>query len=353
MDQTNPLAELTHKRRLSALGPGGLTRERAGFDVRDVHYSQYGRVCPVETPEGGNIGLITSLATYARINDLGFVETPYRKVRAGRVTKKIEWLSANEEQEKTIAQANAPLKPDGRFRNEYVLCRRQGDSTYVTRTDIDYIDVAPTQLVSVASALIPFLEHDDGNRALMGSNMQRQAVPLLQTESPIVGTGLERKVAADSGAAVTANRNGRVKQVTADEIVVDTGPKRANARRPLAKLSQHERYRLKKFWRTNQDTAINQRPLVNVGDRVKVGDVIADGSSTTAAGWRWAATCRSRSCRGTGTTSRTRSWCRSAWCATTSSLRSTSRSWTCMSATPSLGPRRSRARSPMSGTKSF
>ena len=280
MDQTNPLAELTHKRRLSALGPGGLTRERAGFDVRDVHYSQYGRVCPVETPEGGNIGLITSLATYARINDLGFVETPYRKVRAGRVTKKIEWLSANEEQEKTIAQANAPLKPDGRFRNEYVLCRRQGDSTYVTRTDIDYIDVAPTQLVSVASALIPFLEHDDGNRALMGSNMQRQAVPLLQTESPIVGTGLERKVAADSGAAVTANRNGRVKQVTADEIVVDTGPKRANARRPLAKLSQHERYRLKKFWRTNQDTAINQRPLVNVGDRVKVGDVIADGSST-------------------------------------------------------------------------
>ncbi len=280
MDQTNPLAELTHKRRLSALGPGGLTRERAGFEVRDVHYSQYGRVCPVETPEGGNIGLITSLATYARINDLGFVETPYRRVQRGQVTHKIEWLSANEEQEKTIAQANAPLKPGGRFRSKYVLCRRQGDYPLVRPADIDYIDVAPTQLVSVASALIPFLEHDDANRALMGSNMQRQAVPLLRTEAPVVGTGMERKVAADSGAAVTATRNGRVKRATAEEIVVDTGPKRANATQPLAKLSQHKSYRLKKFWRTNQDTAINQRPLVGVGQRVKAGDVIADGSST-------------------------------------------------------------------------
>ena len=281
MDQTNPLAELTHKRRLSALGPGGLTRERAGFDVRDVHYSQYGRVCPIETPEGANIGLITSLATHARINELGFVETPYRKVLRGRVTQKIEWLSANEEQEKTIAQANAPLKADGHFRNEYVLCRHQGDFPQVRPEDIDYMDVAPVQLVSVAAALIPFLEHDDANRALMGSNMQRQAVPLLHTEAPIVGTGLEGKVAQDSGAAVTANRGGRVRSVSAEEIIIDTGPpRRAKAKGPLAKLSQLERYSLKKFARTNQDTAVNERPLVNVGDRVKAGAVIADGPCT-------------------------------------------------------------------------
>ena len=280
MDQTNPLAELTHKRRLSALGPGGLTRERAGFEVRDVHYSQYGRVCPIETPEGANIGLITSLATHARINELGFVETPYRKVHRGRVTQKIEWLSANEEQEKRIAQANAPLKDDGHFHNEYVLCRHRGDFPQVRPQDIDYIDVAPIQLVSVAAALIPFLEHDDANRALMGSNMQRQAVPLLHTEAPVVGTGLEGKVARDSGAAVTANRGGRVRSVSADEIVIDTGPRRAKARGPLAKLSQLERYRLKKFARTNQDTAVNERPLVDVGDRVKAGAVIADGPCT-------------------------------------------------------------------------
>jgi len=280
MDQTNPLAELTHKRRLSALGPGGLTRERAGFEVRDVHYSQYGRVCPIETPEGANIGLITSLATHARINELGFVETPYRKVHRGRVTQRIEWLSANEEQEKTIAQANAPLKDDGRFHNEYVLCRHQGDFPQVRPQDIDYIDVAPIQLVSVAAALIPFLEHDDANRALMGSNMQRQAVPLLHTEAPVVGTGLEGKVARDSGAAVTANRGGRVRSVSADEIIIDTGPRRSKAKGPLAKLSQLERYALKKFARTNQDTAVNERPLVNVGDRVKAGAVIADGPCT-------------------------------------------------------------------------
>ncbi len=281
MDQTNPLAELTHKRRLSALGPGGLTRERAGFDVRDVHYSQYGRVCPVETPEGANVGLITSLATFARINELGFVEAPYRKVYRGRVTQRIEWLSANEEQEKTIAQANAPLDSSGRFRNELVLCRRpQGEFQRVRPEEIDYMDVAPTQLVSAAAALIPFLEHDDANRALMGSNMQRQAVPLLHTEAPVVGTGLEGKVATDSGAAVTAGRGGRVRKVTAEEIVVDTGPRRSKVKVPLAKLSQFERYRLKKFRRTNQDTAVNERPLVNVGDRVKKGDVIADGPCT-------------------------------------------------------------------------
>ena len=281
MDQTNPLAELTHKRRLSALGPGGLTRERAGFEVRDVHYSHYGRMCPIETPEGPNIGLITSLTTYSRINDLGFVETPYRKVVDGRVTSDIEWLSANEEQEATIAQANAPLEADGRFRNEYVLCRRRGDFPLMRPDEIHYIDVAPDQLVSVAAAMIPFLEHDDANRALMGSNMQRQAVPLLYTDAPLVGTGLEEKVAQDSGAVITARRDGMVVRVTADEIVVDTGeeaPEQESA--PLAKLAQFDRYRLKKFWRTNQDTAINQRPLVKSGQRVEWGDIIADGPST-------------------------------------------------------------------------
>ncbi len=282
MDQTNPLAEMTHKRRLSALGPGGLTRERAGFEVRDVHYSHYGRMCPIETPEGPNIGLITSLTTYSRINGLGFVETPYRKVVKGRVTTEIEWLSANEEEEVRIAQANAPLDPDGTFHNEFVLCREKGDFPLLGPADIDYMDVAPDQLVSVAAALIPFLEHDDANRALMGSNMQRQAVPLLHTDAPLVGTGLERKLARDSGAVITASRGGEVVSVTADEIVVDTGAVAVKkAEQPLARLAQFDRYRLKKFWRTNQDTAINQRPLVRQGQKVKDGDIIADGPSTS------------------------------------------------------------------------
>jgi len=281
MDQTNPLAELTHKRRLSALGPGGLTRERAGFEVRDVHYSHYGRMCPIETPEGPNIGLITSLTCYSRINELGFVETPYRKVSKGKVTNTIEWLSANEEEEARIAQANAPLEGDGSFRNEFVLCRERGDFPLLRPDDIDYMDVAPDQLVSVAAALIPFLEHDDANRALMGSNMQRQAVPLLYTDAPLVGTGLEAKVASDSGAVITARRGGHVVHVTADEIIVDTGSvKTGSADQPLAKLAQFDRYRLKKFWRTNQDTAINQRPLVRSGSEVEPGDIIADGPST-------------------------------------------------------------------------
>jgi len=281
MDQTNPLAEMTHKRRLSALGPGGLTRERAGFEVRDVHYSHYGRMCPVETPEGPNIGLITSLTTYSRINPLGFVETPYRKVVKGKVTDTLEWLSANEEEEVRIAQANAPLNEDGTFHNEFVLCRERGDFPLLKPDDIDYMDVAPTQMVSVAAALIPFLEHDDANRALMGSNMQRQAVPLLYTDSPLVGTGLEEKVAIDSGAVITARRPGSIARVTADEIIVDTGsvdPGKGDE--PLAKLAQFDRYRLKKFWRTNQDTAINQRPLVHQGQKVKAGQIIADGPST-------------------------------------------------------------------------
>ncbi len=281
MDQTNPLAEMTHKRRLSALGPGGLTRERAGFEVRDVHYSHYGRMCPIETPEGPNIGLITSLTTYGRINELGFVETPYRVVTDGKVTDKIEWLSANEEEEARIAQANAPLSEDGNFQNEFVLCRERGDFPLLRPEDIDFMDVAPDQMVSVAAAMIPFLEHDDANRALMGSNMQRQAVPLLYTDSPLVGTGLEFKVARDSGAVITARRGGEVVHVTADEIVVDTGSAKPGAGdQPLAKLAQFDRYKLKKFWRTNQDTAINQRPLVRLGQSVEPGDIIADGPST-------------------------------------------------------------------------
>ncbi len=280
MDQTNPLAELTHKRRLSALGPGGLTRERAGFEVRDVHYSHYGRMCPIETPEGPNIGLITSLSTYARINDLGFIETPYRRVDKGRVTGEIVWLTANEEEEFAVAQANAELNPDGTFVNPLALCRQADDYPLLPPEQIDYMDVSPDQLVAVSPALIPFLEHDDANRALMGSNMQRQAVPLLFPRRPLVGTGLEGKVAQDSGAVVVAQRAGVVTQVRADEIMIDTGVVAPGGDQPLAKLSQFDRYKLKKFWRTNQDTAINQRPLARVGQQVETGDIIADGAST-------------------------------------------------------------------------
>ncbi|MFW6010579.1 MAG: DNA-directed RNA polymerase subunit beta, partial [Gemmatimonadota bacterium] len=282
MDQTNPLAELTHKRRLSALGPGGLTRERAGFEVRDVHYSHYGRMCPIETPEGPNIGLITSMTTYSRLNELGFLETAYRKVEDGRVTDDVEWLSASDEEEFAVAQANATLTEDGEFDQDLVLCRRRDDYPLLPPEEIDFMDVAPDQLVAVSPALIPFLEHDDANRALMGSNMQRQGVPLLYPEAPLVGTGLEEKVAEDSGAVVLARRSGKVTKVTADEIVVDTGKPRG-ARKgdaPLARLTQYDRYRLRKFWRTNQDTAINQRPIVSVGDEVEAGEVIADGPST-------------------------------------------------------------------------
>ncbi len=283
MDQTNPLAELTHKRRLSALGPGGLTRERAGFEVRDVHYSQYGRMCPIETPEGPNIGLITSLSTYARVNDLGFIETPYRVVKNGRVTDETRWLSASEEEEYAVAQANARLTEDGHFADELVLCRKRDDYPLLAPHKIDFMDVAPEQLVSIAAALIPFLEHDDANRALMGSNMQRQSVPLLFPQAPLVGTGLEERVARDSGAVVIARRGGVVTRVTADEVIIDTGDEDAKpGDHPLARLKQHDRYRLKKFWRTNQDTAINQRPLVHVGQRVKAGQIIADGAATEA-----------------------------------------------------------------------
>jgi DNA-directed RNA polymerase subunit beta len=281
MDQTNPLAELTNKRRLSALGPGGLTRERAGFEVRDVHYSQYGRMCPIETPEGPNIGLITSLSTYARINDLGFIETPYRVVKSGKVTDEIRWLSASDEEDYTVAQANAVINPEGAFVDQLVLCRKGDDYPLLPPDRIDFMDVAPEQLVSIAAALIPFLEHDDANRALMGSNMQRQSVPLLFPQAPLVGTGLEEKVARDSGAVIVARRAGTVTRVTADEIIVDAGANGAAlGDTPLARLHQHDRYRVKKFWRTNQDTAINQRPLVQLDQKVTAGEIIADGAAT-------------------------------------------------------------------------
>jgi DNA-directed RNA polymerase subunit beta len=279
MDQTNPLAEMTHKRRLSALGPGGLTRERAGFEVRDVHYSHYGRMCPIETPEGPNIGLITSLSTYARINDLGFIETPYRVVKGGRVTGDIRYLSASEEDRFVIAQANAPIDAKGRFQSSYVLCRNRGEFPLARPEEIDFMDVSPDQLVSIAAALIPFLDHDDANRALMGSNMQRQAVPLLAPQAPLVGTGLEGKVARDSGAVVLVRREGVVESVNAERIIVRADGK-TGGEDDVLDFANADVYELQKFRRTNQDTAINQRPIVQRGDRVKAGDVIADGAAT-------------------------------------------------------------------------
>ncbi|ESR27479.1 DNA-directed RNA polymerase subunit beta [Lutibaculum baratangense] len=274
MDQTNPLSEITHKRRLSALGPGGLTRERAGFEVRDVHPTHYGRICPIETPEGPNIGLINSLATFARVNKYGFIEAPYRKVREGQVTDEVVYLSAMEEARHHIAQANAELDAEGRFAEELVTCRIGGDVLMASRDKVGYMDVSPKQLVSVAAALIPFLENDDANRALMGSNMQRQAVPLVRADAPLVGTGMESVVARDSGAAISARRTGVVDQVDATRIVV-----RATEEVDPGK-SGVDIYRLMKFQRSNQNTCINQRPLVRVGDVVAKGDIIADGPST-------------------------------------------------------------------------
>ncbi|MGF1660307.1 MAG: DNA-directed RNA polymerase subunit beta [Rubrimonas sp.] len=274
MDQTNPLSEVTHKRRLSALGPGGLTRERAGFEVRDVHPTHYGRMCPIETPEGPNIGLINSLASFARVNKYGFIETPYRKVVEGRVTDEVIYLSATEEMRYVIAQANAELDAEARFVNDLVSTRKGGEFMMNPREQIDFIDVSPKQLVSVAASLIPFLENDDANRALMGSNMQRQAVPLVKAEAPFVGTGIEEIVARDSGAAIAARRGGVVDQVDAMRIVVRVTDDLAPGDPGV------DIYRLRKFQRSNQNTCINQRPLVKVGDAVKKGDVIADGPST-------------------------------------------------------------------------
>ena len=281
MDQTNPLAELTHKRRLSALGPGGLTRERAGFEVRDVHFTHYGRMCPIETPEGPNIGLITSLATYARVNEFGFLETPYRIVKKGVVQDTIEMLAADQEDDRIIAHANAPLDAKSRFVNPMVMARYRGDFVVVDPNEVDYMDVSPNQLVSAAAALIPFLEHDDANRALMGCNMQRQAVPLLTAEAPLVGTGLEKKVAYDSGVLAIARRGGRIEGVTADRILISYSSRKEDEDfDDFTGFGGVDEYRLIKFQRSNQDTCINQKPLVSVGQRVKKGDVIADNSAT-------------------------------------------------------------------------
>nr|AYF60801.1 DNA-directed RNA polymerase subunit beta [uncultured Frankia sp.] len=269
MDQTNPLAGLTHKRRLSALGPGGLSRERAGFEVRDVHPSHYGRMCPIETPEGPNIGLIGSLSTFARVNPFGFVETPYRKVVNGQVIDQIDYLTADEEDRHVKAQANTPLQPDGTFAEDRVLVRRKGGEVeFIPPDEVDYMDVSPRQMVSVATAMIPFLEHDDANRALMGSNMQRQSVPLLRSEAPLVGTGMEARAAKDAGDVIVAGQAGVVEDLSADYITVmhDDGTRRT--------------YRLAKFRRSNQGTCINQKPIVNEGDRIEAGQVIADGPCT-------------------------------------------------------------------------
>ncbi|MBZ4655887.1 MAG: DNA-directed polymerase, beta subunit [Thermoanaerobacter sp.] len=270
MDQTNPLAELTHKRRVSALGPGGLSRERAGFEVRDVHYSHYGRICPIETPEGPNIGLIGSLTTYARVNEYGFIEAPYRRVdkTTGTVTDEIVYMTADEEDEYIIAQANEPLDENNRFINEKVVCRLKEEIIAVPPTEVDFMDVSPKQIVSVATSMIPFLENDDANRALMGSNMQRQAVPLIKPEAPIIGTGIEYKAAVDSGVVVLAKNDGVVEKVAADKVVIRT------------KDGRRDEYNLLKFKRSNQGTCINQRPIVNEGDEVKKGQVICDGPST-------------------------------------------------------------------------
>jgi len=278
MDQTNPLAEITHKRRLSALGPGGLTRERAGFEVRDVHPTHYGRICPIETPEGPNIGLITSLSTYARVNEFGFVESPYRKVQNGRVTEEIQYLSAIEGERHTIAQANSKIDGRGKLVSEAISARFGGDFVTISPDKVDFMDVSPKQIVSVATALIPFLENDDANRALMGSNMQRQAVSLIRTEAPLVGTGMEGIVARDSGYAVLARRSGMVESVDATRIVVKADLTKKEKQSGEAESMALDVYALIKFQRSNQNTCINQKPIVGVGQKVKKNEVLADGS---------------------------------------------------------------------------
>ena len=279
MDQNNPLSEITHKRRVSALGPGGLTRERAGFEVRDVHHTHYGRVCPIETPEGPNIGLINSLACYARTNDYGFLETAYRQVKNGKATSDIDYLSAIEEGEFHIAQANVVLDDKDMMTEDLISCRYQGEFTLTTSDNIQYMDVSPQQIVSVAASLIPFLEHDDANRALMGSNMQRQAVPTLRAQKPLVGTGMERTVAVDSGVTVGALRGGVIEFVDASRIVV-----RVNDDETLVGEAGVDIYNLRKYTRSNQNTCINQRPIVNIGDNIGRGDVLADRSEERRVG---------------------------------------------------------------------
>ena len=275
MDQNNPLSEITHKRRVSALGPGGLTRERAGFEVRDVHTTHYGRVCPIETPEGPNIGLINSLATFAKTNNFGFLETPYRRVVDGRVTDEIEYVSAIEEVGMVIAQADSPMNDKGELTEEMVSVRHDGEFVRMSADKVTHMDVSPRQVVSVAAGLIPFLEHDDANRALMGSNMQRQAVPTLRSDKPLVGTGMERHVARDSGVCVVAKRGGVIEEVDASRIIV-----RVNEDEMTAGEAGIDIYNLIKYTRSNQNTCINQRVIVNEGDEIERGDILADGPST-------------------------------------------------------------------------
>ncbi|MCB0289150.1 MAG: DNA-directed RNA polymerase subunit beta, partial [Calditrichaeota bacterium] len=282
MDQTNPLSELTHKRRMSALGPGGLTRERAGFEVRDIHYTHYGRLCPIETPEGPNIGLISSLSVLAKVNDFGFIETPYRKVKGGKVSDEIEYLSADDEERTVIAQFNAPIDAkNGKFVNDLVKVRKRGDFLVASPEEVQYIDIASNQILSASASLVPFVEHDDANRALMGSNMQRQAVPLIHPETPVVGTGIEQKVAEDSGAMIISEVNGVVEKVDSSYIIIRVDPGDVeDPRLVLTGEAQRVEYDLMKFVRTNQNTCINQIPVVNEGDHVAKGQVLADGPAT-------------------------------------------------------------------------
>src|SRR6202453_1669979 len=340
MDQINPLAELTHKRRLSALGPGGLSRDRAGFEVRDVHPSHYGRICPVETPEGPNIGLIASMATFARINDFGFLETPYRRVEKGRVTTAMEYLTADREEAYIIAQANAPIDEKGKFLGERVTCRSKGDFIDVEPARVDYMDISPKQLVSLAASLIPFLEHDDANRALMGSNMQRQAVPLLVTEAPLVATGLEERVARDSRAVLVAEEAGKVASVTGNSVIVTSDGHLPEGKKKIKTDPANGIwvYPVRKFMRSNAATCINQKILVAKGETIKKGQVIAD--------WPWAATSSAPSCPGTGIISRTRYLLANASSRTTCSPRFTLTNSRSARGTPNLAPRKLRATFP-------
>ncbi len=334
MDQTNPLSEVTHKRRLSALGPGGLTRERAGFEVRDVHATHYGRICPIETPEGPNIGLIASLSTFARVNEYGFVETPYREVQNGTVQKAVEWFSALEEEGKYIAQASADQDDKGRFSNTLVSARYNGDFRMAVPDQIELMDVAPNQMVSVAAALVPFLEHDDANRALMGANMQRQAVPLVRTEAPLVGTGMERRVAIDSGVCVVARREGVVESVDAERIVVRATAGEGDEVPDIYQLTKYQRSR-------TRAPATTRSPSCARAKWSKPATCWPTVPLRTRASWPWARTCSSRSCPGRATTSRTRSSSASASSRRTCTPRFTSRSSSASPATPSSARKRS------------
>ncbi len=300
MDQNNPLSGLTHKRRLSALGPGGLSRERAGLEVRDVHPSHYGRMCPIETPEGPNIGLIGSLSVYARVNPFGFIETPYRRVVDGQVTDEVDYLTADEEDRHVVAQANSAIDREGRFTDSKILVRRKGGEVeFVASSDIDYMDVSPRQMVSVATAMIPFLEHDDANRALMGANMQRQAVPLVRSEAPLVGTGMELRAAVDAGDVIITEKTGVVEEISADYVTV------------MADDGSRKTYRMRKFARSNQaraPTSVRSWTRDSVSRPARFWPTVLAPRTVR---WRWARTCSSRSCRGKATTTRTRSFCRS------------------------------------------